>query len=146
MITDSNMSITPSLKMCESQSNEAPYAHTSRASGRRLSSSGWFPPAKTPHRPGMTVKAIIPDPSMAPTPSAASSPPSLAPMSPRCVLTALITVFIVLMALITISGAALPNAMKLAPATSSRTSHRTHRVSRLTTRWLSATMATPTNA
>ena len=41
-----------------------------------------------------------------------------------------------------ISGAAEPNAMNEAPATSSRTFHRTQSVSRLTTRCASAMMAT----
>ena len=39
-----------------------------------------------------------------------------------------------------VSGAAEPNAMNDAPATSSRTFHHTHSVSRLVTRWLSAMM------
>ena len=48
-------------------------------------------------------------------------------------------------ALMIISGAAEPKAIKEAPATSSRTFQRTHSVSRLTTRCSSATIATAVN-
>ena len=50
------------------------------------------------------------------------------------------------MALMVISGAALPKAMKDAPATSSGIDQRTHSVSSPGTRCASAMIATPTNA
>ena len=56
------------------------------------------------------------------------------------------TALIVDTALMMISGAAEPNAMNEAPATSSRTPLRTQSVSRLQTRWSSATMATAVKA
>ena len=54
----------PSSKHMYSHSSERMYAPRSRASGLRLSSS--VRPAKTPQQPGMSVKAIMPEPRMAP--------------------------------------------------------------------------------
>ena len=87
----------------------------------------------SPHTPGITVNAIMPEPIIAPIPSAVSSLSSSA---------SAISAFIVDTALMMISGAAEPNAMKEAPATSSRTFQRTHSVSKLTTRCASAMIAT----
>ena len=64
-------------------------------------------------QPGMRRKAMMPEPMMAPTPMEGSSEPGP--------LLGLAACLMVVTALTTISGAAEPNAMNVAPATSSRT-------------------------
>jgi hypothetical protein len=163
MVTASPIWMTPSPSATISTVRASEYAPRSRISGRRLSSSGCD--AEMPHRPGMKVKAIMPLPMMPPMAIEASSalhdsttPKSHAPsqlgpdgggvggLAPNPSLFLARTALSVEMELKMISGAAEPNAMKEAPATSSRTFHRTHSVSRLTTRCSSATMPTAVNA